>query len=375
MKVKTMKKIVFFGVLLLIPFFALFARYLYSGAYLQEVKEQPADFAQGLEGHLQASLPFSRSLRRLSLSIDLAGGKWEQDGIFISAAGLMRGLEPTMPQAVDVNTLAILEFAEDYQNEERRVYLAILPTASGVRQQNLPRFSSTANQRNFIESTYNRFSGAVTTIAVYNTLLDKRDQYIYCRTEDNLTALGGYYVYEQMLGRMLSSERSSLSQYDISYLQGDYHGDLYQAVPYGGVQPDTLMFYRYGEVGREYTVTKVGQDYRKVYHTLYPEFLGELGEPMDAYLGGMSPVTVINTNVPGQRRLLVFGDRTALAYLPFLANHYSEIVLLDVTDASSVFLEAAPMNYSQILFACGADTYMNSTAIATALSLTPQVFQ
>ena len=58
------------------------------------------------------------------------------------------------------------------------------------------------NQRSFIDSVYTEMSGAVSVVDTYLRLLSGMDGYIYYRTLDNLTPMGGYLVYEQLGTRL-----------------------------------------------------------------------------------------------------------------------------------------------------------------------------
>ena len=98
----------------------------------------------------------------------------------------------------------------------------------------------------------------------------------------------------------------------------------------------------------------------KTYHTLYPLHLLDLGREMDIFVGGLSAVTTIQTNSPYKASLLVFGDKTALTFLPFLANQYSTVTLVDLFQLGSQEYESLSLlDYDQVLFAYSIETFMH----------------
>jgi len=316
-----------------------------DGSYFSELDQTIAE-----------RLPVRTRLRQLNLWLGLLSGQQEQNDIFISKNGLIKNIEAAGPGRIQQNVAAIRSFADRAQVP---TYLTVIPTSSAILQQQLPPYAEIYNnQRKTIDEINRGVSGAVTVADVYPALFARRDSYIYYRTENNLTALGGYHVYSALAPKLLGQEMLEFSHFDIKYLQTPYYGDLYQKSPYQGVSPDTLSLYRYTRYARDYTVTHYGPQGVKTYHTLYPTHLADLGEPMNVYFGGVSAVTKIQVSSPYLRSLLIFGDKTALSYLPFLANSYEQITLVDLFQLTPALAkELAPKQYDQILFAYSIETF------------------
>ena len=311
-------------------------------------------YASKLEQGLKANFPYRQKLTQLALDLKLAGGQRVQNQIYINKEGLLRNTDPPNKKITDKNTQVIMRFGEE---EGIPTYLMLIPTASAVKQQLLPNFAQTYNQSRFIEDTYNQMSGKVTTVDAYNALFNKREEYVYYRTENNLTALGGYYVYTA-LGKKMGIENSSLNHFEIQYATDEYRGDLFQRSPYKEVRPDTLALYCYTRYPRDYVVTHHVGGEIKTYHTLYPVHLQEMDREMNVYFGGVSSITDFQIASPYSTRLLVFGDKTALSYLPFVVNHYQQVTLVDLFQLSREQAEDVPVNeYDQVLFAYSLETY------------------
>lgn len=362
------------AVLLLIPAFFLVDAQWNLAPDTPEAQDLP--LVSDLEALVRERLPFSRELEQLGLDLRLLGGQREQNGIFISEEGLMRNIDAPIETLVARNSEAVAQLAREVEaasGGKKNIYLAIFPTAAGVLRQNLPRFAQGEmfDQQRAIEEMYNRLPQSVRTIDVYSALYNRRGQYIYYRTDNGLTALGGYYSYAAIARRLEISNRS-LSQFNIEYVKHDFYGDLYRApsgstgawssssAPYRKVSPDIISLYTYSG-NREYLVTQKDSGGEKVYHTLYPRHRMALGSETDIYFGGQAAVTEIRSSAPYRGKLLVFGDKTAAAYLPFLANHYGEVVLVDLYYArSSDLKQLALEEYDQILLAYGIESYIHT---------------
>lgn len=349
------------------PLFALAAG-VSTGSIAADLQVLESGLLGELDDFIDRSFPWRESFFEFGLDLRLAGGATEQNQIFISQSELILNIDPPVDSLVRENTAAILEFSD---NIGVPTYFMLVPTASAIRQQSLPAYthSQVFNQKRFIEEIGSQMAGRVTVVDAYPVLFNARDEYIYYRTENSLTALGGYYLYATLGNKLLEGmQSSSMSDYDIEYVYSGYYGELYRRSPYKNVRSDTLFIYYYLYGGREYTVRHISGDTGRTYNTLYPSHLPDMGRPTDIYLGGLSAVTDIHASTPYENSLLIFGDKTALSYVPFLANHYERITVVDLFRLDADGYESIdPHQYSQILFAYGVESYMHTNNPSRAL--------
>lgn len=379
-------KVLFCALLALIPAVMLASVMDKGGAYvyfsLSELKS--GAFTIGTEWAVRNGIPFRESLITINDRVKMAGGRRElvaresgyparQNGVFVGGGGLMRNIDPPVERYVDANISGIAEFAEAMRQDRKQTYLMLIPTSGAILQHQLPPYAGSVmvNQLGFIEDVYGRVSGAATTIDAYSPLIARQGQYIYYRTEDNLTALGGYYVCAAMLSRM-GLGRADLNQFDIDYVNDRFYGDLYDETGYADVTADLISVYRYSiqnRVPHEYLVTHAGDGGTKTYHTLFPEHAVTLGGAPDIFLGGMSAVVDVKTASQYSGKLLIFGDKTALAYMPFLVNNCERVTFIDLSRKQSEFEHVDLMEYDKIIFAYGVESFMhtNNPSRVTAL--------
>lgn len=74
---------------------------------------------------------------------------------------------------------------------------------------------------------------------------------------------------------------------------------------------------------------------------------------------------MIQTNLDNQKKLLLLKDSYADCMVPFLAQHYSEICILDVMEMEHSLSELAEVSdYTQVLILCDADTFAEQETAA-----------
>ena len=329
--------------------------------------DHPTILAAALEDFLQENLPFRQELQNGALRLRMLGGGTEQNGLFLAEDGLIPNLRATTDTTVHRNnTRQILGVIE---RTSAPSYFMLLPTACAIYEDRLPDYAPLYKQRGFMESTYKQFYGSAVTVDAYNALLYTDSDYLYYRTEDTLTSLGGYAVYQALASRLGFTERP-LSQFEVSYDIHDYYGALYERWGYGGVRPDVITTYRDVKSSAATQVVSWERFAQRTYYTLYPREAAASGDGMDIILGGYAPRIEITTQGGRSSSLLVLGDRTALSYLPFLAGHYQKITFLDFSLLTAGEIEKfSPDDYTQVLYAYSLDTYLNTESPAKAANL------
>lgn len=325
--------------------------------------DHPTVLAEQMEDFFRENLPFREELRGTVLRLRMLGGSREQNGLFLVEDGLIPDLTVTGDTTIHRgNTRQILSVMEKTSSP---AYLMLIPTPCAIYQDRLPDYAPLYNQRSYIESTYKQFYGTASTVDAYNALLYADSSYLYYRTEDNLTALGGYALYKALAARLGFTPRP-LSQFEVGYSE-DYYGSLYEQWGYGGVRPDIVTTYRDVGGGTVSSVLNWQRFTQRTYNTLYPREAAAVGKATDIILGGSAPRIDITTQGGRSSSLLVLGDKTAFSYLPFLAGHYQKITFLDFSLLTASEIGSfSPDDYTQVLFAYSLDTYLNTEHPAKA---------
>lgn len=320
-------------------------------------------FSAGTESFLSENLPGRDQLSQLAVRLLYLSGRREFDGIFIGEDGsLLKNIEPPETDTTAASAEAIGNFISDHR---AGACVMLIPTAVIIKQQEISAAAAGRlyNQRHMISEVYANLSGKAVTVDIYQSLFAHRSEYIYYNTEENLTALGGYYVYSEYASALKLRGRP-ISDFNVAYAAHGFKGSLASGALKEYANGDFISLYAYTQYNREYTVTHTAADgTRTVQESLYDRQTA-WNDPTDILLGGLTPITEIETNGPYEEWLLVFGDKTAKSWLPFLANHYAHITLVDLDTATDDMLAAIRVSdYQQILFAYSADTFLNGAGL------------
>lgn len=343
-----------------------------------ELAEGVSAFAAGLERRALGWIPERQRLRELNLELTLLGGQRELrtcgdgfSGVFIGERGLMKNIEPPDASAVSRNTAALQNFSRQAAEMQITSVVMLIPTAGAILQDDLPPYAQSVmvNQLEVIEEVYSRLVAPTVTVNAYSALINRRDQYIYYRTDDSLTALGGFYV-GQLLALRLGLDDPRLNQYEIDYSDTAYFGDLYAITPYANITADTVSQFRLKQAAsapQQYLVTRRGGGRTVVYHTMFPSHAPQIGKPLDIFFGGAATIIDVRTSLSSAPSVIVFGDKTAFAWLPFLCDLSGRVTLVDLSARPEELKSISLDDYDVALFGYGVESFIHTDIPSRAL--------
>jgi len=320
---------------------------------------------QGVEEYLKENLLFGSTLKNIGSEVLLQSGQKEQKNVFCTEDGLVANYWPEQDREMrDANTRAIIDFAEGH---DVPVCSVVIPTAAAVKQKTLPDNAPLYNQKEAIAEIAREMEGKVTAADVYSTLYqgyDESDEYLYYRTTDRLTTLGGYRVYDAVAERLRLSPLP-LRRFSKEYMVHGYYGDLTESWGEIRVDGDILTVFHDTDTRHSYLLELERADGSSAdYDTLYPTDRME-EDPFSIFLGGESAgfeLTVMGSEE--ERELLVFGDNSVQSVVPFLSEHYSRISYCNLQAANRTQLKNLDLdNYDQVLFVYGIESYCDSDSI------------
>lgn len=169
---------------------------------------------------------------------------------------------------------------------------------------------------------------SVTAVNAYDQLLFHRDQYIYYRTDHHWTGLGAYYAYVAFCesAGLTPTPLDAMEHYDI---EGTYLGSLYRVSKNEVLQnnPDTTEGWR---PNAEYTATAWDSgDMASSYKIRLNDERIKGGNSYLNFSGGDRALLKVETNHQNGRKILVVKDSFGNAFVPYLANHFEEIYVVD----------------------------------------------
>lgn len=162
-------------------------------------------------------------------------------------------------------------------------------------------------------------------VNTYDEMYSHRDEYIYFRSDHHWTQRGAYYAYKAFV-ESVGLEATPLSEFEQKELTTTYSGSMYEYTKDERVKTfkDTVEAFM---TDKELTMTVTD---RQGNVTSYSDAIMTWSKTYSAFLCGDNPYTVINVpENPQDRNILVLKDSYGNAFVPFLAENYGNIMIVD----------------------------------------------
>ncbi|MBD5459692.1 MAG: hypothetical protein HDR26_01930 [Lachnospiraceae bacterium] len=203
-----------------------------------------------------------------------------------------------------------------------QVKVMLVPTADNIQTDKLPDYADYFDQQPFLQ----RVSAAVGMqcyVDVFSVMRRHADEYIYYRTDHHWTTQGAYYAYEAWAADM-GLEAAAFSEESRVQVTEEFLGTLHSRVNIP-VKPDIIEAYQPGgQVQVYYDLSDKARD--SLYEEKYLETKNKYGYFLDDNHGFVQ----IETGVKNGRTLFVIKDSYANCFIPFAAQHYETVCIVDL---------------------------------------------
>jgi hypothetical protein len=212
--------------------------------------------------------------------------------------------------------------------EPSRISFLLVPTSGLVLKDKLPDNAILFDQQQYLDRIMDSFSD-YNVVDVTETLATHASEGVYYHTDHHWTTLGALYAYEAWCGAT-GETFGGVEDYTQTQVTDKFRGSLYSKV----LDADSV----YDKVYR--MDKKTGQDSGQTSVTVTAD-----GEQLDGFydadkllekdkyayfFGGNYGEVVIDTGKNTSRRLLVIKDSFANCFVPFLAEDYDAIYMIDL---------------------------------------------
>jgi len=207
-----------------------------------------------------------------------------------------------------------------------KIYSMIPPTASEFVQ--LKRYKGITDSQNdalgFLKSKLDK---SITSVNVYDTLNEHKDEYIYFRTDHHWTALGAYYAYASFM-EAKQEQPVPLVQYEKLDL-GNYLGSSYTKTLNKSLEKNPDNFIAYKPFTNYEYIMHYGKDEEEA-DVIDMKYADQISNKYLTFISsGGGTWSVIKTDVHNGKRIMVIKDSFGNALVPFLLPHYEEIYVVD----------------------------------------------
>ncbi|MBW8351234.1 hypothetical protein K0H71_17575 [Bacillus sp. IITD106] len=279
-------------------------------------------FMDRYEAYISDQFAWKKNWLRIKAVSEKAMLKQDSNGIYFGKDGfLLEGYKEPKEQ-IYKNIEYINYFAE--KNKELDYYMLLAPTSVEIYKEKLPLFAQSFSQRAVIDKVNDTLLDSVQMIEVTDTLTNYKNEPIYFKTDHHWTMRGAYFAYVQA-AQTLGLDPIPINDFKIETVSNDFYGTFASKVLGHHVTPDKIeMFQSLYE--RSYIVQYDSKNDNSLFEWSYLN----KKDQYSFFLNGNHSLVTIKSDVRDGRKLAVVKDSYAHAFIPFLANHFQEIYVIDL---------------------------------------------
>lgn len=219
-----------------------------------------------------------------------------------------------------------LELVSSFSNPERSVTLLLAPISAEIYRENLPKFAPSYTPEKITEAIEQNLSSSVQVIDIQQTLLEHKNEPIYYKTDHHWTMRGAYYAYSEA-GKTLGYQPYPISEFNVKRVSNDFLGTYASKALGYQLKSDQIEVFT-PEFLTSYFVHY--KDDQVTSDSLYDWSALEKADKYSLFLNGNHSLLTIQSHVKNGRKLAVIKDSYAHSFIPFLANHFEEIHVMDL---------------------------------------------
>lgn len=301
-------------------------RYLEEVPYLSVDNILSHEFQEGLTNYISDHFPLREEFLYLNTKKNLFSGIYRNNGVYYGEDYLLE--EYSVPSNVEKISRIINKFV-DKNNVDTSFILS--PTSIMVNSDKLPKYNISYDE-NIVIDEYKKLLN-VKFIDIRDTLLEHKNEYLFYRTDHHWTTLGSYYAYLEYC----KENGIEPKEFNFEIVNYNFYGTLYSKVLDKSLEMD-------------YILRVSNSNNKELDNILYDYSYLRKKDKYSFFLGGNKNLVTI-TNQDGIDDLLVIKDSYANCFIPFIAENYKNIYVIDprsYNDSISEFIK--DNNIKKVLF-------------------------
>jgi hypothetical protein len=281
------------------------------------------DYTKKVEDYISDQFIWKKFWTGLKAQTEKALVKQENNGIYFGKSGYLLEEFEKPGEQFHKNLTSIQAFTN--KAKDLTSYLLLAPTSVDIYKEKLPLYASSYSEKEIIDFAEKQIGDSLSFIDVYNTLLSKKNEQIYFRTDHHWTMRGAFYAY-QAGSKTMGLTPFQMNDFSIDKVSEDFYGTYFSKANLHDIEPDQIEVFQ-PKFDAAYNVL-YGDGERS--NTLYDwDYLSEKDQ-YALFLSGNHSLVKIQSTIQNGRKLAVIKDSYAHAFIPFLANHYEEIHVIDL---------------------------------------------
>ena len=205
-----------------------------------------------------------------------------------------------------------------------------VPGKAAALPQKLPKFAEPFEEKEITDAVTDELSEPEIVTDFTDTMNQHQNEYIYYRTDHHWTTLGAYYAYQTWCEKK-GEEVVPLTQYKRETVSDDFYGTSYNK-SHQRVPEDTVeLFHGPVENGRIHVDFNDGE---KETDSWYWRDALKTHDKYQVFFNGNTAKITVDTGSENEKTLLLLKDSYSNCFVPFLAEHYSRIIMIDLRYSS-----------------------------------------
>lgn len=297
----------------------------------------------------------------LKLSLDKLSGKKESNDVLLGKDGYLieKAVTPNFAD-MDNNLAAINRFAEAH---ELNMVMSVVPNAVSVCEDLLPKGAPVRDQAEDMAYIKEALSERIRYVDLTDVLKAHKDESVYYKSDHHWTSFGAKYAFEAMAEPLGITE--PISEYDIYKVTEDFSGTMASTSGDFHVKDEIHIFV---PQTTDFAYVVEYGDIQTKSATIYNSEALLSKDKYEVFMGGNYSSVLIKTTAQTERRLLLFKDSYANAFVQFLLPYYRSIVIIDpryYSDDVEKLLEERQI--TDVLFLYNMNTFALDNSLAGVL--------
>lgn len=286
------------------------------------------DFGSEFETYLEDQMPFRTFFAGLNSYSNQLLGENGMNGIYNCSEGYLVNTPVQYDSNLVRNIEYINEFAEDI---DVPVYMTVVPSTGYIMSEVLPAVHYQYQDEVILNKVTTQLNSKIQYVDLTETFLSaKFNTQLFYKTDHHWTASGAYTAYQKLCSTMgltaTSKNAFSIESYD------SFYGTTYSKSALWLSNSDMIELWQNKSHTKDQFEVEIidGSDTQKSNSLFFTKYLDE-DDKYPVYLdGNHSLVKIKNNNSGTGQKLLIIKDSFAHSIVPFFADNYDEIIMVDM---------------------------------------------
>ncbi len=316
------------------------------------------DFSSDFEKYLSDHTPFRNFFVSVNSYFQLIKGNNGSNGVYLGSDGWLIEKPFDSKNRFETNTDRILSFSKKC---DIPCSIAVVPSKGYIYSDKLPALVLDYEDDFYFNRLSEKCGKEITVIDLFEPMLKAKDnKQLFYKTDHHWTSDGAFLAYNAIcssLGLKASPENS----FDCEITDG-FYGTSFSTSLYTLTKPDSVKVMRSKKTrGKAEVIIDDGKP--EAFDNMFFDEELKKSDKYVAFLKGNHSLVKIKTgNIGG--RLLMLKDSFAHCLAPFLAENYSEIILVDLRYYHKYVSQLLEENdITQIMFVYGIENLAESSDI------------